>query len=100
MQLPRTFRIAICLLAAGLAFGLVDFAANPHLRNAAAASSVNSSPPLLKPAPSTPIAEQKAALGDEETWRPEWDATIEMALPPALLEPKMAHNVKTILPAL
>ncbi len=99
MQLPRTLRIAICLLAAALAVGLVAFRSEPAPSKAAAAtSSFSSSQPLLKPAPSTPIAEQKAALGDDETWQPQWDATIEMALPPALLESKMAHNVKPFCP--
>ncbi len=54
--------------------------------------------PDLKPAPSTPIAEEKAALGDDETWRPEWDATIEKALPDDLLSPKMESKVKRFCP--
>src|SRR5262249_52971981 len=54
--------------------------------------------PELKPAPSTPIAEQKAILGDEETWRPEWDAVIERALPKELLSPRMGRTVATFCP--
>ncbi len=98
MSPPRTFRIAVCLLATGLAVGLAAFRSEPGPSNAAATSPADSSAPLLKPAPSTPIAEQKAALGDEETWQPEWDATIERALPDDLLEPKMASNVKPFCP--
>ncbi len=95
--MPRTLRIAICLLAAGLAVGLVAFRSDPGSSAAETAPSI-ATPPLLKPAPSTPIAEQKAALGDDETWRPEWDATIERALPADLLEPKTASDVKQFCP--
>ena len=95
--MPRTLRIAICLLAAWLAVGLVAFHSGPGPADAAA--TVGASPkPELKPAPSTPIAEQKAALGDDETWQPEWDAAIEKALPAELLAPKMANNVKPFCP--
>lgn len=99
MQTSRTLRIAICLLAAGLAIGLVAFRSGHGSSEAAAATAVPPPPsPELKPAPSTPIAEQKAALGDDETWRPEWDATIEKALPDDLLAPKMAHAVRRFCP--
>jgi hypothetical protein len=99
VQMPRTLRIAICLLAAGLAVGLIASHSDPGPTSAAAETSLVDSPtPMLKPAPSTPIAEQKAALGDDETWQPEWDATIEKALPADLLEPKMASNVKPFCP--
>jgi hypothetical protein len=54
--------------------------------------------PELKPVPSTPIAEQKAILGDDETWRPQWDALIEQALPDDLLSPKMGHKVAQFCP--
>jgi hypothetical protein len=99
VQMPRTLRIAICLLAAGLAVGFVASRGEPEPSSAAAATSfTDSSAPLLKPAPSTPIAEQKAALGDDETWQPGWDATIEKALPADLLEPKIANEVKPFCP--
>ena len=99
MQTPRTLRIAICLAAVGSVVGLVAFRSEPAPSSAAAATlSVASAGPLLKPAPSTPIAEQKAALGDDETWQPEWDATIEKALPTDLLEPKMASGVRPFCP--
>jgi hypothetical protein len=99
VPMPRTLRIAICLLAAGLAVGLVAFRSNPGPSHAAnAPSAVGGYAPMLKPAPSTPIAEQKAALGDDETWQPEWDATIEKALPADLLAPKRASDVKQFCP--
>ena len=97
-QMPRTLRIAICLLAACLAAGLVAFRSDRGLSDAAAPSLAIGATPMLKPAPSTPIAEQKAALGDDETWHPEWDATIEKALPADLLAPKTASNVKPFCP--
>jgi len=99
VQNAKTLRIAICLLVAGLAIGLVAFGSGHGASDAAAAAAVPVPPsPELKPAPSTPIAEQKAALGDDETWRPEWDATIEKALPQDLLAPRMAHDVKRFCP--
>jgi hypothetical protein len=99
VEMGKTFRIATCLLAAALAVGLVAFRNDPHPSEASAATSVDGpSAPILKPAPSTPIAEQKAALGDEETWQPEWDAMIEKSLPADLLEPKLAGNVKQFCP--
>lgn len=54
--------------------------------------------PELKPAPPTPIAIQKAALGDDNTWDPEWDRLIEQALPPELLAPEREHQVKALCP--
>ena len=66
-------RIALCLAAA---FGTIALLASrsedAHSRDADAvkASSTRApSEPVLKPAPSTPIAEEKAQLGDEETWQ-------------------------------
>lgn len=97
--MPRILRIAICLLAAGLAAGLVAFRSEPDLSDRAAATTAALAPaPELKPAPSTPIAEQKAALGDDETWQPEWDATIERALPADLLAPEVGHEVRQFCP--
>lgn len=52
----------------------------------------------LKPAPSTPIAEKKAELGDDHTWKPEWDKIIEEGLLPDLLSPKVAKAVKQFCP--
>ncbi|MGA9585413.1 MAG: hypothetical protein WBQ95_08810 [Terracidiphilus sp.] len=97
--MPKTLRISISLFAASLAVGLVAFRDARNPPNAAAATlRIIAPPPMLKPAPSTPIAEQKAALGDDETWRPQWDAAIEKALPADLLAPKMASDVKQFCP--
>lgn len=99
--MPRTMRIAVCLLAASLAVGLVAFRTGGRESEAAAASIGFADPPPapeLKPAPSTPIAEQKALLGDEETWQPEWDGLIERSLPSDLLSPRMDHKVAQFCP--
>ncbi len=59
-------------------------------------------PPVLlqeKPAPPTPLAEQKAALGDDDTWNPGWDKIIEEALPSEFLSSnKIARDVKGFCP--
>jgi hypothetical protein len=53
----------------------------------------------VKQAPPTPLAEQKAALGDEDTWNPEWDKIIEDALPQDLLwSPRVAKELKGFCP--
>ena len=54
--------------------------------------------PATKPAPPTPIAVQKAQLGDENTWDPEWDKMIEKALPADLLSPKLERQVRDLCP--
>ncbi|MGC1424324.1 MAG: hypothetical protein WA815_18360 [Terracidiphilus sp.] len=97
--MPGTLRIAICLLAAICAVGLLAFRYDPGPSRPLAATTPDTPPaPILKPAPSTPIAEQKAALGDDETWRPEWDGTIEKALPADLLKPEMSGSVRQFCP--
>src|SRR5580704_8861136 len=95
-MMPRTLRIAIALLALGLPAGILALRSVREPSEAAAAGPPPA--PELKPAPSTPLAEQKADLGDDETWRPEWDATIEKALPADLLEPKMGRKVQQFCP--
>ena len=54
--------------------------------------------PEIKAAPATPIAEEKAALGDDRTWNPLWDVFIEEALPPEMLSPAVAKAVKPFCP--
>lgn len=99
MEMRKSFRVASCFLVAILALGLVAFCNDPGSSEASSKTAIFIPPaPLLKPAPSTPIAEQKAALGDDETWQPEWDATIEKSLPAGLLEPKLAGSVRQFCP--
>ncbi|MGB6727502.1 MAG: hypothetical protein WBE74_16540 [Terracidiphilus sp.] len=52
----------------------------------------------LKAAPPTPIALQKAALGDPDPWNPDWDKAVETALPADLLSPDLEHQVKPLCP--
>ncbi len=52
----------------------------------------------IKAAPPTPIAEKKAELGDDHTWKPEWDKIIEEVLPPDLLSLRVAKAVKQFCP--
>jgi hypothetical protein len=99
VKMPRTARIAIILLALGLPAGLLALRSVREPPDAAAAVIAVPPPgPELKPAPSTPIAEEKAKLGDDETWRPEWDAMIEKALPEELLDQKMGNDVHLFCP--
>jgi hypothetical protein len=82
-----------------MALGLVAFRSDHDPVDASVVSAAPVAPALeLKPAPSTPIAEQKALLGDDETWQPEWDAMIEKALPAELLSPQTAHQVRQFCP--
>lgn len=41
---------------------------------------------------------QKAELGDNDTWNPEWDKMIEQALPADLLSGEREHAVKALCP--
>jgi hypothetical protein len=44
------------------------------------------------------LAEEKALLGDDTTWRPQWDALIERALPKGLLASHVTSDVKLFCP--
>ncbi|HEX4286528.1 MAG TPA: hypothetical protein VHZ28_15650 [Terracidiphilus sp.] len=55
-------------------------------------------PSGVKQAPPTPMAEQKAELGDDETWDPAWDQAIEESLPRELLSTKVAKDIKIFCP--
>lgn len=98
MRMARKIRIATCLIAMGMAAGLVAFRRTPAPPEPAPVAEPGPPSPELKPAPSTPIAEKKAELGDDDTWRPEWDATIERALPDELVSPQMGHKVAQFCP--
>ena len=56
-----------------------------------------STQPEVKPAPPTPIAEQKEELG-KPSWDPEWDAMVEKALPQDLLSNNVSRAVKPFCP--
>ena len=85
-------------VAVSLASGLVAFRNDPEPREVSLVPHTLSTGPELKPAPSTPIAEEKALLGDDDTWRPEWDATIEKALPDDLISSRIGHKVAQFCP--
>jgi Eukaryotic-type carbonic anhydrase len=53
--------------------------------------------PQLKPAPPTPIAMEKQELG-EQSWDPQWDETVERALSPGMLSPRIAPGVRSYCP--
>jgi hypothetical protein len=53
--------------------------------------------PVLKTAPSTPIAEKKQELG-EQSWDPQWDVIVEQALSPEMLSPAAARSVRSYCP--
>jgi hypothetical protein len=52
----------------------------------------------VKPAPPTPIAVQKAELGEQNNWNPEWDKIIEKAVPAELLSARREREVKSLCP--
>ena len=94
-------RIALCLAAAFGAIALVGSRSeDAHSRPADAVKPSSKVPPepVLKPAPSTPIAEEKAQLGDEETWQSEWDGIVEKALTPELLSASAGKGVRQFCP--
>jgi len=53
--------------------------------------------PEMKPAPQTPMAKKKAALG-KPTWDPKWDRIVEQALPPEMLSARVVRDVRPFCP--
>lgn len=79
----------------GLAFALVTQSSRLDLSQSPVAPPENAA---VKQAPPTPMAEQKAELGDDQTWDPEWDVMIEETLPAGLLSSKVPKDVKVFCP--
>jgi hypothetical protein len=52
----------------------------------------------IKPAPPTPIAVKKVELQEDDPWDPQWDVVIEENLPPELLSPEVARDVRPFCP--
>jgi hypothetical protein len=52
----------------------------------------------IKPAPPTPIAEQKTSLNQDNNWNPQWDVFIEENLPPEMLSPNISKAVRAYCP--
>ena len=61
------------------------------------ATATHASEPEVKPAPATPIDAKKAELGGK-TWNPEWDATVEKAIPPEMLTRQVPRDVRRFCP--
>ncbi len=57
------------------------------------------SPPATKPAPPTPIAVKKAELGDDNSWDPQWDKIVEVALPADMISPQREHELRSLCPS-
>lgn len=53
--------------------------------------------PAMKPAPATPILTKRVELGGE-TWDPEWDKIVELALPPDMLSQQVPRDVRRFCP--
>lgn len=53
--------------------------------------------PSTKPAPATPIAAQKAALGGTP-WNPQWDEMVERAIPPEMVSSQVPRDVRQFCP--
>ena len=99
--MKRIAGIAVSVaISTGLGATLVPLAAPQSERPQAQESAPAHKPlnPETRPAPPTPIAVQKAELGDEETWDPTWDGMIEEALPSELLSSKVAKAVRPFCP--
>jgi hypothetical protein len=89
--------VARVAIITGLATAFVPL--NPNIENAHAQEMAPPPPqPESNPAPLTPIAQEKAVLGDDRTWDPEWDFMVEQALPPEMLSPGVARAVKPFCP--
>lgn len=88
--------VASVAIMTGLGAAFVPL--NPGIQKAQGQEMSPEPQPGLKSAPLTPIAEQKAQLGDDRTWNPEWDLFIEEAIPAEMLTPKVAKSVKSFCP--
>jgi hypothetical protein len=75
----------------------VRYDAELHLVHTDVIESAPPPRPQLKPAPPTPIAVEKQELG-EPSWDPQWDETVEEALSPEMLSPRIAPGVRSYCP--
>lgn len=66
--------------------------------NSQVAAATATPTPETKPAPPTPLAIKKAELGDDTTWKPEWDQVVETAIPPEMLSPQVPRDVRRFCP--
>ena len=80
-----------------LCFALLLLAGCSKEHTQKAASPPPPKQPAIKPAPPTPIAQQKDELG-EQSWDPQWDVIVEKALSPAMLSNQAARAVRSYCP--
>jgi hypothetical protein len=85
-----------CLLFLGVAILISPLACKNGHGQVAAASTTPT--PATKPAPPTPLAVQKAELGDDTNWNPQWDEVIETAIPPEMLSTQVPRDVRRFCP--
>jgi len=82
----------------GLCVGLFLLGCGKNAAQGVAPVQADTKPaPQMKPAPPTPIAVKKDELG-EPSWNPDWDKIVEEALPPEMLGPKAARDVRRYCP--
>ena len=92
-------RIALCAAAVIFGTAFLDIRSERTPAQAAETAYPPASPALeLKPAPSTPLAKEKARLGYDANWLPQWDAVIENAIPDGLLSSRVPRDVKMFCP--
>ena len=93
-------RVALALFCSAMAWS--SGCAGPWQAQAASgqaeAGEQQKANPATKPVPPTPIAVEKAQLGDDNPWNPGWDKMIEAALPPQLLSSRRQRAVKSLCP--
>jgi hypothetical protein len=88
---PTVARFAVAAVGLALMVGCGK-------RQEAEAKQVVAPEPAMIAAPPTPIATKKIELGDDETWNPEWDKIVELALPPEMLSNRVPRDVRRFCP--
>jgi len=91
-----TAQLPIYLLALCVAVPFSPLACRRGHSQVAAASITPT--PATKPAPPTPLAIKKAELGDDTTWKPQWDQVVETATPPEMLSSQVPRDVRRFCP--
>lgn len=66
-------------------------------REEARATAAPAPAPAMKPAPATPIHTKRIELGGD-TWDPEWDRIVELALSPEMLSRRVPRDVRRFCP--
>ena len=94
MRGTAQLKIYLLALCAALLFSLL---ACKRGQSQVAAASVTPTP-ATKAAPPTPLAIKKAELGDDTTWKPQWDQIVETAVPPEMLSSQVPRVVRRFCP--